>query len=76
MYRVDDRLIRVRSAELNINRSQLAAQAGITEMTLRNIMNGGDCKLTTLASIATVLGIAPGELLTVNTAPESVAVPA
>lgn len=66
MYRVDERLIRIRSAELNLNRGQLAAAAGITEMTLRNIINGGDCKLTTLASIASALQLTPSDLLVVN----------
>jgi DNA-binding Xre family transcriptional regulator len=70
MYRVDERLIRVRSAELNINRGQLAAAAGITEMTLRNIINGGDCKLTTLSSIASVLQLTPADLLIANGEPE------
>lgn len=70
MYRVDERLIRVRSAELNLNRQELAAAAGVTEMTLRNIINGGDCKLTTLSSIASALQLKPGDLLIVNGAPE------
>jgi DNA-binding Xre family transcriptional regulator len=53
-------------AEMELNRGDLAERAGITEMTLRLIMRGGDCKLTTLASIARVLGINADELLVVN----------
>lgn len=66
MIETNTRLIRVRMAELNLNRGDLAERAGITEMTLRLIMRGGDCKLTTLGSIARVLGIQPDELLIVN----------
>ena len=70
MLQVNTRLLRMRMAELELTRRDLAEKAGVTEVTLRAIMRGEDCRLTTLASIAGVLGIAPSELLIVNGAPE------
>lgn len=74
MIQVNVRLIRHRMADMELTRQQLAERAGITDMTLRHIMRGNDCKLTTLANIAYALGINASELLIVNghTEPESV----
>lgn len=72
MTRIDSRMIRVRMAELDMTRQALAEAAGITELTLRRIMNGSDCKLTTLESIATALDIKPRDLLTNGSAAASV----
>lgn len=66
MIEANVKLIRVRMAELDLTRQEVAEQAGITDMTLRRIMRGGDMKLTTLASIARVLEIHPDEILIVN----------
>ena len=66
MIEANARLIRVRMAELDMNRQELAEQAGITQVTLRRILEGGDCKLTTLTSIALELGINPDEMLIRN----------
>ena len=63
MIQANSRLIRVRMAELDLTRQDLAEQAGITDATLRRIMAGDDCKLSTLASIASVLAIHPDEIL-------------
>lgn len=67
-------LIKRRMTDMGIQRGDLAEKAGITDMTLRHIMRGNDCKLTTLANIAYALGINASELLIVNghTEPESV----
>lgn len=72
MTRIDNKMIRVRMAELDMTRQALAEAAGITELTLRRIMNGYDCKLTTLESIATALDVKPRDLLTNGSAAESV----
>lgn len=66
MIEANARLIRIRMAELDMTRQDLAARAGITDATLRRIMSGDDCKLSTLASIAGVLGIQSDEILIVN----------
>lgn len=66
MTQANTRLIRVRMAELDLTRQDLAAEAGITDATLRRIMSGDDCKLSTLASIASVLGIRSDEMLIDN----------
>lgn len=66
MIETNTRLIRVRMAEMELTRRDLAERAGITEVTLRAIMRGEDCRLTTLASIARVLDIDASELLIVN----------
>ncbi len=66
MLEANARLIRVRMAELDMTRQELAEQADITEVTLRRILSGGDCKLTTLTNIANVLGIDPDEMLIRN----------
>ena len=66
MIEANARLIRIRMAELDINRQELAELAGITQPTLRRILNGGDCMLTTLTSISLVLGINPDEMLIRN----------
>lgn len=68
MIQANARLIRVRMAELEFTRQDLAKEAGITDATLRRIMSGDDCKISTLASIANVLGIQSDEILIINQA--------
>lgn len=66
MLEVDTEAIRIGLAKKNITRKELAHRAGITEMTLRRILTGGDCMVTTLASIAHALDLNSNEILIVN----------
>lgn len=46
-----------------ISKRQLARLAGISPMTLFHLEDGDDVKLSTLVSVARVLGVTPGYLL-------------
>lgn len=58
-------LSRLRSSieSSGIGKRQLARLAGVSPMTLFHLENGDDVKVSTLVSVAGVLGVTPGYLL-------------
>lgn len=77
MITLNEKAIRVRMAELGIDRQKLAAGAGVSYNTLYLALQGGNIKLSTLAEIARVLDVDPRALLVVNgQAPEPAGVAA
>lgn len=46
----------------SLNKSQFAARCGISRTTLDNLLNGADVKISTVESIASVLGVKVGFL--------------
>jgi DNA-binding Xre family transcriptional regulator len=73
MIKLNEEIIRVRMAKLDMTRQEVAAAAGISANTLYLAMQGGNIKLSTLGDIAHVLDVDPRELLIVNGAGEPVA---
>jgi DNA-binding Xre family transcriptional regulator len=66
MIKLNEETIRVRMAQLDMTRQDVAAAAGISANTLYLAMQGGNIKLSTLSDIAHVLDVDPRELLIVN----------
>lgn len=48
---------------LHITKTQLCGRAGIARPTLDAVLSGGDCKLSTLVSVASVLGVSVAVLV-------------
>lgn len=45
-----------------LNKTQIAAKCGISRTTLENLLSGADAKISTVESLASVLGIGVGYL--------------
>lgn len=56
---MDFNLLNKLVSESKLGKTQVAEQAGISRTTLDNALNGADIKISTIESLANVLGVSP-----------------
>lgn len=57
---MDFKLLNKLVNESKLGKAQVAEKAGISRTTLDNALNGADIKISTIESLADVLGVSPG----------------